>query len=189
VQARGQPERALGQLSQSQRFVARAAASAPGDIDEEWAQRVGHALQTGVQVGETLGGFGREELEGEVVCVLRQGRDLFVDSIHFRGNVVVVDLLWFAARRCEVGGGLTVVVVWAWQSREFLKVTCEWRKSDLCPTLGHNRQLAEWRGCESIREMLECTVSKSSDRGYQCGKYVPEYRDGRRQLLQCLAAV
>ena len=82
VQARGQAERTLGELSKSQRFVARATTSAPGDIDKERTQRVGHALQTGVQVGETLGGFGREEFEGEVVCIGRQGRDFLVDSIH-----------------------------------------------------------------------------------------------------------
>jgi hypothetical protein len=29
-----------------------------------------------------LGGFGREEFEGEVVCVGRQGRDFLVDPIH-----------------------------------------------------------------------------------------------------------
>ena len=51
-----------------------------------------------MQVCETLGSLGWEELEGEVVCIGRQGRDLVVDSIHCRG-------LWvFAASCCKVGG-------------------------------------------------------------------------------------
>lgn len=47
-----------------------------------------HALETRMQVCETLGGLGREELKGEVVCVWRQSRNLVVDPIHCRDCIV-----------------------------------------------------------------------------------------------------